>query len=100
MVALNLPKFELGEVVSTPGALEALERAGQTPDEFLDRHQRGNWGIAGEEDRQANELALQDGSRIFSAYLLNSGQTLWVISEAVGDNGRRASTCLLLPDEY
>jgi len=32
MVALNLPRIELGEVVSTPGALEALESAGQSPD--------------------------------------------------------------------
>ena len=68
MVALNNPLFNLGQVVATPGALEALEKAGQTPAEFLDRHIRGDWGEVDAEDRQANEEARKNGGRILSAY--------------------------------
>ncbi len=32
------PAFELGQIVATPGALAALEKAGQQPGEFLSRH--------------------------------------------------------------
>jgi len=32
------PAFELGPIVATPGALVALKKAGQQPDEFLTRH--------------------------------------------------------------
>jgi len=35
--------FPLGQIVVTPGALDALSRAGQTPDEFLRRHATGDW---------------------------------------------------------
>ncbi len=64
MIAQSQPKFSLGQVLSTPGALDALERAGQSAAEFLQRHARGDWGDLCEEDRQANEHALIDGSRI------------------------------------
>ena len=29
------PAFELGQIVATPGALAALKKSGQQPDEFL-----------------------------------------------------------------
>src|ERR1039457_1141906 len=37
-------RFALGRIVATPGALGALEEAGQTPIEFLARHALGDWG--------------------------------------------------------
>jgi len=55
MIAKAQPTFSLGQVVTTPGALEALEKAGQTPTEFLQRHLRGDWGDVCAEDRQAIE---------------------------------------------
>lgn len=88
-------KFPLGQVVCTPGALEALERSGQTPDFFLDQHASGNWGIVDEEDWALNGQALKDGSRILSAYVTLRGDKLWVITEA-----DRSSTCCLRPEEY
>jgi len=88
-------KFELGQIVSTPGALSALEESGQTPDFFIDRHGKGDWGDACEEDKAANERALVDGERILSAYKTLLGVRIWVITEA-----DRASTCILLPEEY
>ena len=47
MVAPNStphPKFPLGQVVSTQGAIEALSKAGQGPAEFFARHIVGDWG--------------------------------------------------------
>ncbi len=88
-------KFPLGQVVATPGALDALAEAGQTPDFFLEMHVAGNWGDVDAEDRQANDQALVNGSRIFSAYKTLKSKKLWVITEA-----DRSSTCILKPDEY
>ena len=100
MVAFARPRFELGQVVATPTALQAIEGSGQTPNEFLDRHVRGDWGDLCSDDCQANEVALQDGSRILSAYSTTSGTKIWIITEAVDDEGQRASTTILLPEEY
>jgi hypothetical protein len=93
-------KFSLGQIVATPGAIEALESAGQTAKEFLARHAQGDWGIVNAEDRQANDASRLDGSRILSAYRLNDGTKIWIITEAADDNGNRAATTLLLPEEY
>ena len=98
--ATGTPRFSVGTVLATPGALEALEESGQTPEYFLDRHLRGDWGGVGQDDWQANDQALQDGSRIFSAYQTLKSKKLWIITEAVGDDGNRAATTLLLPEEY
>jgi hypothetical protein len=93
------PLFDLGRIVATPGALEALQAAGQSPGEFLARHVRGDWGDLGDEDRSLNDAARIDGSRILSAYHTRKGERLWIITEAADDHGRRASSCLLLPSE-
>jgi hypothetical protein len=101
MIPVNNPLFKLGQVVATPGALEALEKAQQTPWEFLSRHVAGDWGVVGAEDAEANNLALKDGSRLLSAYILKDGNTkIWVITEAEDDNGNRAASTLLLPADY
>jgi hypothetical protein len=93
-------KFQLGEVVATPGCLAALEAAGQTVQEFLIRHQSGDWGEVSSADAALNDAARVDGSRIMSAYRLKTEIKIWIISEAAGEDGKRASTCLLLPAEY
>ena len=91
----KMSKFPLGQVVATPGALEALKDSGQRPADFLDRHARGDWGSVCDEDKRLNDAALVDGSRLLSAYTTLKGTKLWIISEA-----DRSSTCLLLPEEY
>jgi len=63
--------------------------------DFLVRHVRGDWGEVCEEDRQENELALQQGFRLLSVYTTQVGEKLWVITEA----DRRATT-VLLPSDY
>jgi hypothetical protein len=40
------PKFQLGQTLATPGALKAMQEAGQSPGYFLDRHIQGDWGGA------------------------------------------------------
>lgn len=89
------PRFPLGQVVATPGALEALQAAGQTAMELLQRHIILDPGELDEEDQQANEEAVANGERILSSYLLKDGTKLWVITEA-----DRSSTTILHPDEY
>lgn len=93
-------RFELGQVVATPGALQALEDADVTPVDLLRRHSQGDWGDLSAEDKQSNDEAIRDGSRIFSAYVLPTDTKVWVITEAEDDTGKRNSTCILLPDEY
>lgn len=88
-------RFNPGQVVATPGALDALQTARQNAVHFLARHLRGDWGELDEHDRQANTNALTTGTRLLSAYTLSTGATLWIITEA-----DRSSTCLLLPSEY
>jgi hypothetical protein len=100
MIAQTQPQFSLGQIVATPGALEALRKAGQSASAFLQRHVQGDWGDLCEEDREANEQALLDGSRILSAYRTSIGERLWIITEAVDDSGNRAATTILLPSEY
>ena len=92
---INSPKFPLGHVVATPGALDALATAGNSPQEFLDRHGSGDWGEVSDEDRQENEFSITQDLRILSAYRLRDGTKLWVITDA-----DRSSTCVLLPEEY
>ena len=93
-------RFSLGQIVATPGALEALQRNNVTGFDYLRRHASGDWGIVCEEDKQANEDALTTGARLMSAYFLPDETKLWIITEAAGDDGNRAATTLLLPDEY
>lgn len=94
-----MQQFELGQTVATPGALAAVDAAELSPRELLRRHAHGDWGQLSEQDKKANDKALQDGSRIFSAYVLETGAKVWVITEAEYE-GRRRSTCILLPEEY
>ena len=100
MVDFVRPKFDLGQIVATPGALEVIAQSGHSPAEFLDRHVRGDWGSLSAEDRQLNDDALTDGSRILSAYRTRTGKKIWIITEAADDRGQRAATTILLPDEY
>jgi hypothetical protein len=88
------PRFPLGRVVATPGALAALGEAGVEPLGLLQRHASGDWGAVCAEDAASNERALTNGWRIISAYEVG-GARIWVITES-----DRRSTCLLLPSEY
>jgi hypothetical protein len=95
MTTTNAKRFELGRLVATPAALQALERAGVTPLSLVRRHAAGDWGECDAHDRQANEDAVLNGDRIFSVYLLPTREKVWVITEHDG-----TSTCVLTPACY
>ena len=89
------PRFPVGRIVATPGALGALQEAGENPATFLKRHITGDWGELDEDDQRENEFSVTHGFRLLSAYKLSSGATIWLITEA-----DRSATTLLLPSEY
>ncbi len=94
------PLFQLGETVATPGALTVLQQHRVVPITLLRRHQRGDWGDLTARDRAANDIAVKDGGRILSAYVI-AGEKVWVITEAASDDGfSRTSTCVLMAGEY
>ena len=85
--------FPLGRMLMTPGV-----QAHVPPSEIvhaLRRHARGDWGELDNEDRQANDRALKEGTRLLSSYHTNAGVKFWIITEA-----DRSATTVLLPEEY
>jgi hypothetical protein len=91
----NKVLFSLGQIFITIGAREALDESNQTANEILAEHQRGDWGLVCEDDREENELSVREGFRILSAYRTARDEKLWVITEV-----DRSSTTVLLPSEY
>jgi len=93
-------KLKLGQIVATPAALEAIEASGQSSADFLRRHASKDWGDLDDDDRRLNDEAINDGSRILSAYHTSDGTKIWIITEAEDDSGQRAAMTILLPEEY
>jgi hypothetical protein len=87
--------FPLGQIVATPGAVEALKRNHSLGLDLLQRHERGDWGDLDAADKHENDLSVERGFRILSAYHLKDGTKLWIITEA-----DRSATTFLLPEEY
>jgi hypothetical protein len=89
-------RFPLGRLLVTSGAKKALEQAQQESAEFFSRHQAGDYGAIHPEDVNCNVDSLKTlGGLIMSAYRLNTGTKIWLITDA--DWGR---TTILLPEEY
>src|SRR4051794_17322252 len=85
--------FRIGRIVAIPKALEQLE-----PPEILraiQRHQAGDWGDVDEHDRQANDQAIIEGTRLLSVYHTENKCRFWLITEA-----DRSVTTVLLPEDY
>ncbi len=93
--SLSQAKFRPGQIVSTPGALEAMEEHQCSPLTLLARHLSGDWGTVCAEDAASNEEALQCGLRVLSSYEIAPKVTIWVITEA-----DRSVTTFLRPSEY
>ena len=93
MILASQLKFPLGQIVITPNALGKL-----ASDEILnalDRHAQGDWGDLDKDDKLENDIALEKGFRLLSAYTGNDGIKFWIITEA-----SRAATTVLLPEDY
>ena len=95
--------FNTGQIVATRGVYD-LERENPDFDKFvqksLNRHVKGDWGDVDDEDKQANDQALKEETRLLSAYNddrfpKNGVATIWIITEA-----DRSATTILFPDEY
>ena len=93
--AVAAPRFRLGQIVATAGALRLLDKHQSTPSEYLLRHVSGDWGSVPPEDAMANEEALKGGLRVLSSYSIGEADKLWIITEA-----DRSVTTLLLPADY
>ena len=95
MIDINKALFQLGRVVATPGAIEALEKAQTSAWTLLSRHVSGDFGSELDaEDVQANHEAIREGERVLSLYAVG-GVRLYVITEA-----DRSSSTILRVDEY
>lgn len=86
------PLFELGRVVSTPGALATLTR--DDIEDGLRRHRRSDWGNVGDIDWFRNDLALLQGGRLWSAHHGQNGKAFFIVTDA-----DRSVTTVLLPSE-
>jgi hypothetical protein len=87
--------FSLGQVVATPGALEAMDQYAINAADLIRRHQSGDWGNVPPGDAEENMRSVENGWRILSSYSLSEEQNIWIITEA-----DRSVTTLLLPEEY
>ena len=86
--------FALGRIVMTPGAAAAFAATGERPFPFLARHQRGDWGAVSREDAAENDFSVAHGFRILSAYALQDGTRIGILTEA-----DCSATTRLLPNE-
>ncbi|MBN2187285.1 MAG: hypothetical protein JW732_07555 [Dehalococcoidia bacterium] len=95
--------FNTGQIVASRGVYDL---ACQNPDfawfvqESLNCHVKGEWGDVGDEDKETNDQALKQDTRLLSAYNddrfpKNGVATIWIITEA-----DRSATTILFPDEY
>ena len=95
--------FNTDQIVATRGVFDL---ACENPDfaqfvqKSLNRHVKGDWGEVDDEDKQTNDQALKQGTRLLSAYNddhfpKNGVATIWIITEA-----DRSATTILFPDEY
>lgn len=89
-------KFRLGRCVATRNAVALLADQDINPLHLLMRHSNGDDGDLSEADKARNVVAIASGEdRVFSSYVLPSGDKLWVITE-----WDRSMTTILLPKDY
>lgn len=86
-------KFNPGKLVITPTASRSVPQMEII--RSIIRHTQGDWGVVGPEGRRENELALEAGFRLLSAYDSRAGQRFWILTEE-----DRSATTILLPEEY
>ena len=87
-----MPRFELGRVVATPGAMMFIPENAMLA--ALRRHAAGDWGLVDEADAAENEIGVKRGFRLLSAYE-HGGIPFYLVTEC-----DRSATTLLLPSEY
>lgn len=93
--------FHLGKFVFTEGGDRILDL--EEPDEdlvdLLKRHVSGDWGEVSQDQKDCNDKAIKDGSRIMSAYTLSTGKKIIILTEASNELGHRKVTRILASEE-
>jgi hypothetical protein len=87
----RMPSFPLGQIVYSDNATLRLRTEEVLT--ALRRHAKGDWGDLLPEDSIANDLALEQGGRILSAYGFGDDR-FWVITKA-----DRSLTVVLMPND-
>jgi hypothetical protein len=92
--------FPLGRLFVTRGIQALMDEKGLDISPFIARHQTGDWGEVCSEDAAENQLSLEKGFRILSAYSFKSAidgeiYKFWIITES-----DRLCTTVLRPEEY
>ena len=93
----TMAKFETGRLLQTRGIAASIEEAPELLNEIINAFNNyicGNWGQLCEEDKQANEEAIENGGRILARYKTSQGD-IYIITEA-----DRSVTTILFCDEY
>lgn len=88
-----MPLFEIGRLLITPNAQQALLNYPILL--LLHRYQTGDWGDVDVKDWQANEHALEANQRLLSSYLIDDNTRIIMITES-----DRSKTTLLTPKDY
>ena len=86
------PLFALGRIAMTPSAAALLDRHRVNVSMLLSRHQSGDWGCIGTEDRLANIQAVADSGRILGLFRLLDET---VLNAMTPDEQRHAPTAMI-----
>lgn len=70
----------------------------------LDRFFCGDWGEMDQDDKQLNELTLEEGEgRLMGVYHLSNGERIYIITSGYGDQDLGADYCntvVMAPSDY
>lgn len=94
---------QLGQVLFSMSINELIAMDSQFSQFVLNslaRHTSFDWGDLCEKDKASNDLALEEGNRLFSSYDIPEGimtdhKKVWIITE-----WNRQCTTILFPSEY
>ena len=93
-----ISEFPMGQIVMTRGVNDEISE-NTLFSKFvltsLKRHAQCDWGDLGKEDTASNNSALKTGGRLFSSYIKEGLNKIWIITE-----WDRSVTTILFPDEY
>lgn len=96
---MNKLHFELGQLVATAGVADKMEEDSDFKsfvEQSVRRYIHCDWGDTDREDKELNDDAVKNDSRILAAYNKPiTGETIWIITE-----WDRSATTILFPSEY
>ncbi|NRA69378.1 MAG: type I restriction endonuclease subunit M [Gammaproteobacteria bacterium] len=85
--------FDLGRCLITKNALNFCKTHDICVEDFVHRHQYGDWGDLNEDDKKINENAIKFKQQIFSSYDFSFGKI-----NIITDKGHLTTTILLPSD--